>query len=79
MARPLMLLPAYKVLLYTAFHLHTTVCYWNVSMGNCLMWRGKRLVKQKRITSPSLGLGPTQKEGELSRAFRILSYVHHTY
>lgn len=28
------------------------LCYWKFSKGNCLMWKGKKSVEQKRTTSP---------------------------
>lgn len=62
---------------YTRY-LHTTVCYGNVSKGNCLMWKGKRLVEQKRITSPSLEPRTfPPKGGKLFHIFKVFSWIHH--
>lgn len=63
---------------YTLY-LHTTVCSWNVSKGNCLMGKGKRLVEQKRFTSPSLEPRTHPKRGTLFNLFKVFSWIHHIY
>lgn len=68
-------LPAHEVLSWALFHLHTAVCYGKVSKGNCLTWKGKKLVELKTITSPfTLGQDPPREEGTCPQPER--SFIH---